>query len=246
MLKEYNINGTRFYAFHGDLIHVGGDLYGAKALMATEYCKKYPNGIVTCGSRFSIQVLMFAKTCEFLGVPCVVCIPNGKETDMIKELKTTNAQIEYIRPGYNTVLNARAREKAEQLGYGYVPLGMLEDVAYNIVGELLKQNADKIERVSRIVIPVGSGTTLIGVANGLKMAGLNIPILGVMVGMDATDNIFKKGCTFTENSDILLVSSELSYDTQVESNIIPNLNKTYEAKCLPYIQENDLLWIVSQ
>lgn len=244
MVKEYNKNDMRFYALHNDLTHIGADLYGSKAIMAKEYCKIYPQGIVTCGSRFSIQVLMFARTCQFLNVPCVVCIPAGQDTDMTLKLKETNVQIEYIRPGYNTVLNARAREKATELGYGYVPLGMLEEIAYQTVANLVLENAESIKKASRIVIPVGSGTTLIGVVYGLKKAGINKPVLGVMVGMDATKNIFEKACTFTQNYDIMLVRSEISYDTEVDNDIIPTLNKTYEAKCLDYLQDNDLLWIV--
>lgn len=246
MVNEYTMNETKFFALHNDLIHVGGDLYGAKAVMAKEYCKRYKQGIVTCGSRFSIQVLMFAKVCEYYQVPCVVCIPAGKETDMIMELKKTNAMIEYIRPAYNNVLNARAREKAQELGYGYVPLGMLEPLAYETISNIVLDNIDNIKKASRIVVPVGSGTTLIGVAYGLKKANLNIPILGVMVGMNAAKNIFVKGCTFTEKCDIILVESEISYETEIENDIIPSLNKTYEAKCLPFLKENDLLWIVSQ
>lgn len=98
MNKEYEYNGKNFVALHNDLLHVDGDLYGAKAYMASKYCKLFPNGIVTCGSRFSTQVLMFAKTCSFYKVPCIVYIPAGQETEIMKELKTTKAIVEYVRP----------------------------------------------------------------------------------------------------------------------------------------------------
>ena len=246
MLNKYQKDNFDFFALHNELIKVTDSLNGSKSLLASKYCERYPQGIVTCGSRFSIQVLSFAKTCEKLNVPCIVCIPSGKETDMIKQLKNTNATIKYISPAYNTVLNARARETASELGYGYVPLGMLEEFAFEIISNIVLDNIDAIKNVNRIIVPVGSGTTLIGVAYGIKKAKLNIPILGVMVGMDATKNIFKKNLEYINGCNITLVKSEDDYNKQINNDIIPDLNKTYEAKCLPYIQGNDLFWIVDK
>lgn len=246
-MRKYEYNDNNFYAFRGDEIELGelSGLKGCKAIMAQQYCEKYPQGLVTCGSRFSIQVLMFARVCKYLNVPCIVCIPTGKSTDMIIKLESVGVEIQRIKPGYNTVLNARARTLAEERGYQFVPLGMLEETAYNIVADFVINNKELIERSQRIVVPVGSGTTLIGVAYGLKQLALDIPVLGVMVGMDATKNI-NKAKEYTEGINIELVKSEIPYDKEVFNDSIPELNKNYEAKCLEYIQENDLLWVVSE
>lgn len=246
MNKDYEYNGKKFSVLHNDLLHIDGNLYGSKAYMAKEYCKQFPNGIVTCGSRFSTQVLMFAKTCQHYNVPCIVFIPAGQETDIMKELKTTNAQIEYVRPGYTSVVSARAREKAEQIGYRFVPLGMLEEFAFDIVANLVENNVNIIKRHKRLVIPVGSGTTLIGIVHGLKKRKIDIPVLGIMTGMDAKKNIYNKFQQYTENYNITLIKSDLKYSQKLDINIIPDLNETYESKCLPYIQDNDLFWIVNK
>lgn len=246
MNKDYEYNGIKFTALHCDNIKVSDNLYGQKCYIAKKYCKDFPNGIVTCGSRFSTQVLMFAKTCEEFGVPCQVCIPAGKKTEMITELENTNAIINYIRPAYNSVLNARAREKAEELGYRFVALGMLEDYAFEIIANLVEQNQNIIKQHNRLVIPVGSGTILIGIVYGLKKLGIDIKVIGVMTGMDATKNIFTRFSKYTCDYDIELVKSEIEYKAQFKTDVIQDLNETYESKCLPYLCNNDLFWIVNK
>lgn len=245
MFKNYIINNKNIIALHNDMIYVSDDLIGSKALMASKYCEKFPNGISTCGSRFSTQVLMFSKVCNHFNVPCTVFIPSGKSTDVVEELKSINSNINYVYPGYNTVLNSKAKEYACRLNYRFVPLGMLEEFAFNIVSDLVYDNIDIIKQSKRIVIPVGSGTTLIGVAYGLYKNKIHIPILGVQTGMDASKNI-KKFHEYTHNIPIDLVKSELKYSQKLQNDVIPNLNPIYEAKCINFLEENDLFWIVNR
>ncbi len=123
---------------------------------------------------------------------------------------------------------------------------MLEDFAFNIVAELVTENIDIIKQCKRLVIPVGSGTTLIGIVHGLKKNNIDIPVIGVMTGMDATKNIYERFKDFTKEYDITLVKSELKYSQELCTDIIPDLNKIYESKCLEFIENGDLFWIVNK
>lgn len=217
-------------------------LYGDKARIAYEMSKGQ-HGIVTCGSRESIQTVAFAQACDLLNIPCYVHIPKGKDTNSIISLQQTNCNIIREKVGYNNVINAHARDNAKSLGLKFVQLGMLCDEAFNLIGDNVNIISQYFSYINRIIIPVGSGTTLIGIANELKKQNYNIPIIGIMCGMDASKNI-EKYCKY---DNIELIKSKDSYHKKSD-NIFHNieLNPTYEAKCIPYIQENDLFYIVAR
>lgn len=217
-------------------------VYGDKARIAY-HMSLGQNGIVTCGSRDSVQVTAFAKVCDVLNTPCYVHIPKGKVTNSIQQLEETNCKIIREKVGHNNVLNAHARDNAKEMGYKFVQLGMLCEEAYQLIGENAKLIIPYINKIKRIVIPVGSGTTMIGMCNALAQHKINVPVLGVMTGMDATKNI-KKDVRY---DNYKLVKSKESYHEKSDSVFCGiKLNPTYEAKCAPYLQVGDLFYIVSK
>lgn len=216
-------------------------LYGDKARIAYEISKGQ-KGIVTCGSRESIQTVAFAEVCDILNIPCDIHIPKGKNTDSILKLENTKCNIIREKVGYNNVLNAHARDNAKEKGYKFVRLGMLCDEAYTLIGQNVDLIIPYINDIKRIIIPVGSGTTLIGIANELYWRNINIPIVGVMCGMDATKNIIQN----TFNDNIILIKSDVDYHTKQDIKFYGiTLNPIYEGKCVPYIQDGDLFYIVA-
>ena len=207
LIEQYN----NIYVLRLDKRETYG-LYGDKARIAYEMSKGQ-KGIVTCGSRESIQTVAFAQVCDILNIPCEIHIPKGKDTDSILKLENTNCNIIREKVGYNNVLNAHARDNAKNKGYKFIQLGMLCDEAYTLIGQNVDLIISYLHDIKRIVIPVGSGTTLIGIANELYHRGIDIPILGVMCGMDATKNIIKN----TYNNNVSLVKSNVKY--HVEKNV---------------------------
>ena len=106
--------------------------------------------------------------CEALSVPCQVHIPNGKETEMMYQLKNTKATIIYEKVGYNNVLNAHAKQSALELNYKFIPLGMIGCTeAINIIKHNVAKLLNQFSNTQRIVVPVGSGTTMIGICEYL-------------------------------------------------------------------------------
>ncbi len=236
LIEQYN----NIYVLRLDKRETYG-LYGDKARIAYEMSKGQ-KGIVTCGSRESIQTVAFAQVCDILNIPCEIHIPKGKDTDSILKLENTNCNIIREKVGYNNVLNAHARDNAKNKGYKFVQLGMLCDEAYTLIGQNVDLIISYLHDIKRIVIPVGSGTTLIGIANELYHRGIDIPILGVMCGMDATKNIIKN----TYNNNVSLVKSNVKY--HVEKNVEfygINVNPIYEGKCISCLKDGDLFYIVA-
>ena len=220
-------------------------VFGGKAQLANLFCAN-AKGIVTCGSRHSVQVLTFAQLCDILCIPCVVHVPKGKETDMTIELEKLSCTIVYENVGYNNVLNSHAKSNAEALGYTFVQLGMLCDIAFNEIAKNCAQLLNEFPDTKRIVVPVGSGTTLIGVLYGLQALNLDIPVLGVMVGMDATKNVDK--FMSEPYKELYIVQSSLKYDKPYENNVVNSveLNPYYEAKTIPFLEDGDTLYVVAK
>lgn len=236
LIEQYN----NIYVLRLDKRETYG-LYGDKARIAYEMSKGQ-NGIVTCGSRESIQTVAFAQVCDILNIPCDIHIPKGKDTNSILQLKNTNCNLIREKVGYNNVLNAHARDNAKNKGYKFVQLGMLCDEAYKLIGQNVNLILPYINDIKRIVISVGSGTTLIGIARALQKHNIDIPIIGVMCGMDATKNILNN----TDYKNIMLVKSDSSYHKKERVEFCGiTLNPTYEAKCVSYLQDGDLFYIVA-
>jgi 1-aminocyclopropane-1-carboxylate deaminase/D-cysteine desulfhydrase-like pyridoxal-dependent ACC family enzyme len=236
LIEQYN----NIYILRLDKRETYG-IYGDKARIAYEMSKGQ-NGIVTCGSRDSIQTVAFAKVCDVLGIPCDIHIPKGKDTDSILQLQSTNCSLIREKVGYNNVLNAHARNNAKDKEYKFIQLGMLCDEAYELIGQNVDLIIPYINNIKRIVIPVGSGTTLIGIVKALQKHNINIPVVGVMCGMDATKNILNN----TDYKNIMLVKSDSAYHKKEKTQFCGiTLNPTYEAKCVPYLQDGDLFYIVA-
>ena len=65
---------------------------------------------------------------------------------------------------------------------------------------------------------------------------------------DSTEDFMDDYISDAQNIDYEIVKSELDYYKEPKDFIIDGveLDKTYEAKCLPYIEPNDCLWIVGK
>lgn len=201
--------------------------------------------IVTAGSRQSPQCEIVSFICEELGVDCKLFMPFGGDTSVITHIKeNSHTEIIRVRPGYNNIIIARAREYAQNRNCGYVPFGMecMENVE---VTSKQVQNLP-VNKIKRLVIPVGSGMSFSSVVTGLIEFGIDLPLLGVRVGKDPSKILetYAEGLQFL---DYEIVTSSVDYHDSVEAYVGDvQLDPIYEAKCREYLQEGDCLWIVGK
>ena len=230
-----------------DLFEVHG-VHGGKARSAyqviLELLEKGYDTIVTAGSRQSPQCEIVSYICEGLGVNCVLFMPFGGDTSVISHIKDNqHTRIERVRPGYNNIIVARAKEYAQNRGCGYVPFGM--ECAKNV--EVTSEQVKNIpEEVKRIVIPVGSGMSFSSIISGMTKYGVNKPVLGVRVGKDPSKiiNEYAFGLEFV---DYEIVTSGVDYHTAVEEYVGDyQLDPIYEGKCREFLQSGDMLWVVGR
>lgn len=200
-------------------------------------------GLVTAGSRASPQVNIVAHIARALGVPCRVHVPSGDLAPELLDAVACGAEIVPHRPGYNSVIVARARDDATQRGWTEIPFGMECDEA---VRQTAGQVVDIPAGVKRIVVPVGSGMSLAGVLTGLRdPRAIPIPVLGVVVGADPVKRL-DRYAPLAWRDMVKLVKSDLDYHTPAPVTTLEGvaLDAIYEAKCLPFLEPDDLLWLV--
>ena len=238
------------------------EIYGVKGgkarsayMLIQEGIKKGYKEFVTAGSRFSPQCEIVSYLCQNLGLKNYLFMPKGKETSVIEHINQNNlSTIFRTNAGYNNVICSHAKKYAEENNCFYIPFGM--ECQENI--GITKHQVQNIPKeVKRIVMPIGSGMSFISVLSGLDYYKMyDKEIIGVSVGKDVTKNLKKYlpcnyfGELFNNIQKIkyTIIKSELAYDTLAPVYNIGNveLDRVYEAKCLPYIKQGDLLWIVGK
>lgn len=199
-------------------------------------------GLVTAGSRSSPQVNIVAHIARSLRIPCHIHTPSGELLPEVDDAVKAGAKICQHKAGYNNVIIARAREDAEKNGFTLIPFGMECNEAVN---QTKRQVQDIPFEVKRIVVPVGSGMSLAGILHGLLESETNIPILGVRVGADPVKRL-DKYAPYKWRFQCELVKSKYDYHQEYSNPYLDHikLDPIYEAKCLDYLREGDLLWVV--
>jgi 1-aminocyclopropane-1-carboxylate deaminase/D-cysteine desulfhydrase-like pyridoxal-dependent ACC family enzyme len=197
-------------------------------------------GLVTAGSRSSPQVNIVAHIAHRLGVPCRVHTSTGALSPEVLQAQATGAEVVQHTPGYNSVIIKRAADDAAARGWRNIPFGMECE-------EAVEQTASQVEDLPparRLVVPVGSGMSLAGILAGLSVRGLRLPVLGVVVGADPRRRL-ERYAPFRWWDTCTLIPAGVPYKYEA-----PNtwrgllLDAVYEAKCLPYLQPEDLFWVV--
>jgi len=205
------------------------------------YLSQGASGLVTAGSRSSPQVNIVAHVAAELGIPCRVHTPTGELSPEVLMAKDKGAEVVQHRPGYNSVIIARAREDAFVSGWTEIPFGME-------CKEAVRQTSRQVRKipanVERIVISVGSGMSLAGLLHGMRKIQVNIPVIGICVGASPVKRLNRYAPRNWQKM-VELKESGVSYNSEIDGSIGDiKLDPIYEAKCLPFLEYDDLFWIV--
>lgn len=226
-----------------DDLYIGpGGAIGGKARTCAAIAQG-AKGLTTACGRSSPQAHIVARVGHALNIPVRIHTPSGKPGSEIDAAIEHGATRVIQSPGHTNVLTSRAKQDATQRDWTYVPFGMETT-------EAVWQTAGQLGNVShfteRIVIPIGSGMSAAGIVMGLRMRSLSTKVLGVIVGSDPYKRLdyFAPGWRSTMN----VVNSGMDYHKQPDQTRIADLelDGVYEAKCIPFLQDGDLLWIVGK
>lgn len=222
----------------------GGKARSAYQLILDGIEKGYKE-FVTAGSRMSPQCELISCLCENMGVKCHLFMPRGKDTSVILNInKNKLSTIHRTKVGYNSVIVKWSKDFAEENNFYYIPFGMECEENINIT---MHQVLNIPDGIKRIVMPVGSGMSFVSVLNGLEYYNRHdISVVGVSVGKDVQKTLDKY--LNAPNISYQIVKSKSSYEKEASEYMIGDLelDKIYEAKCLPYLNDGDLLWVVGK
>ena len=224
-----------------DLFQIAG-AHGGKARACYLLARGAQLGLVTAASRSSPQTSIVARIARHLGIQCRIHTPWGSATADIEDAEAHGAVRLSHRPGFNSVIRARAEQDAKLRGWTHIPFGMESDVAVEMAA---RQVANLPWGCGHIVVPVGSGLTLAGILWGMKRLGKTNPVVGVTVGADPHKRLDRWAPEDWE-ARVRLVSSPQDYQTPASICEYQgvSLDPIYEAKCLPFAAESDCLWVV--
>jgi hypothetical protein len=153
------------------------------------------------------------------------------------------AEIIQHKAGYNNVLAARAEQDVRgRRGWVHVPQWLRCKAA---VAATAAQVAHIPGEVQRVVVVAGSGVTLAGVLLGLQKQDLNLPVLGVSVGACPRKTIASFAPFGGYAVPYRVVDSGVPYGKPATATHLGGirLDGGYEAKCLPFLEDGDLLWV---
>jgi hypothetical protein len=116
----------------------------------------------------------------------------------------------------------------------------------------VRQTAGQVQQLpplKRVVVPVGSGMSLAGVLWGLQQANplLLTPgrVVGVVVGASPLQRLDKYAPAGWRAYTTLVPAGMPYHQPAANLNLGPlQLDPIYEAKCLPHLEQGDLLWVV--
>lgn len=201
-------------------------------------------GVVTCGGRGSHQITIVAQWAAKAALQCRVHTASGPMTPELEECKRWGAGIIQHKPGYTSVICARAAEDALATGACLIPWGMAHATAVRVAADEVASLAPYIKDIKRIVITCGSGINTAGLLTGLFEQGWTMPVIGVRVGGDPLSNLTKFGPPGWREQFRPVVSKH-AYTKAINASIGDvKLDPYYEAKALEFLRPGDLFWII--
>jgi 1-aminocyclopropane-1-carboxylate deaminase/D-cysteine desulfhydrase-like pyridoxal-dependent ACC family enzyme len=240
------------WAYRGDHFEIAG-VRGGKVRACWELVKQCgPNdrpGLVTAGSRHSPQVEIVAALGHAAAIPVRAYVPSGPTTEALENAYRLGAELVEVRPGYNGVIRARARQWAEAEGWQHVPFGMeCREAVEQARAAVLEAGVPP--DVTRLVVPVGSGMSLAGIRHGLDDLGRHgLEVLGVVVGADPQARLDAWAPAFWRMNTTLEPALQPYQQSAPPEHLRwcgLDLDAVYEAKCVPFLEEGDGLWIVGR
>lgn len=198
----------------------------------------YPPCIVGCSAN-SCQQIYVASTAMLLETKGIIYVPGRKvKSSATAYCESIGAEVVEVRPGYLSVVRARAKARAKELGQvvQWNPQLAIEDTAAQCV--------NIPEDVKRIVVASGSGLTAAGILRGLsqmKRYGVSLVVVATSSQGSIADIEAKAK---VEYSGMGRIWPQWKYDDHVVAALPDGtpLDPFYSAKAFKYIESDDLFW----
>ena len=148
---------------------------GAYYKMTTLSAEEKAKGVIACSAGNHAQGVALAA--QKNGIKAVICLPDGAPISKIEATKSYGAEVCLVEGVYDDAYN-KALQLRDECGYSFIhPFNDPDVIAGQgtIALELMEQIAD----MDAVIVPIGGGGLISGVAYTIKMLNPNIKVYGV-------------------------------------------------------------------
>ncbi|HEY5162038.1 MAG TPA: threonine/serine dehydratase [Terriglobales bacterium] len=132
-------------------------------------------GVITYSSGNHAQGVAYAA--RALGVKAVIVMPNNAPKVKIDSTRAMGAEIVFVGPA-SSERKARAEELAREHGYVVVPPYNDEKIIAG-AGTIGLEILEDLPDVELVLVPIGGGGSISGIASAIKLSGSKAKVVGV-------------------------------------------------------------------
>ncbi|MBQ8541039.1 MAG: threonine ammonia-lyase [Clostridia bacterium] len=150
---------------------VRGAYYKISQLSAEEK----ERGVIACSAGNHAQGVALAA--QKAGIKSLICLPDGAPISKVEATKSYGAEVCMVKGVYDDAYN-RALELKEEMGYTFIhPFDDEQVIAGQ--GTIGLEILDQLSDVDAVIVPVGGGGLISGVAFAIKSLNPDIKVYGV-------------------------------------------------------------------
>ena len=150
---------------------VRGAYYKISQLSAEEN----ERGVISCSAGNHAQGVALAA--QKAGIKSLICLPDGAPISKVEATKSYGAEVCMVKGVYDDAYN-RALELKEEMGYTFIhPFDDEQVIAGQ--GTIGLEILDQLSDVDAVIVPVGGGGLISGVAFAIKSLNPDIKVYGV-------------------------------------------------------------------
>ena len=165
---------------------VRGAYYKMECLTEEEKAK----GVIACSAGNHAQGVALAAKKK--GIKAVICLPEGAPISKVEATKSYGAEVCLV-PGVYDDAYQKALQLRDEMGYTFVhPFNDEEVIAGQ--GTIALEIAEQLPNVDAVIVPIGGGGLISGIAYTMKTLNPKIKIYGVEAkGAPCMKNALEKG-----------------------------------------------------
>lgn len=165
---------------------VRGAYYKMSCLSEEEKAK----GVIACSAGNHAQGVALAAAKN--GIKSIICLPDGAPISKVEATKSYGAEVCLVKGVYDDAYNEALRQRDE---HGYTFIHPFDD-EYVIAGQgtIGLELTEQVPDMDAVIVPVGGGGLISGVAFAIKSLNPNIKVYGVQAaGAPSMYNAVKDG-----------------------------------------------------
>ena len=147
-------------------------------------------GVIACSAGNHAQGV--ALSAQKNGIKAVICLPDGAPISKIEATKSYGAEVCLVEGVYDDAYK-KALQLRDEKGYTFIHPFDDEDVIAG-QGTIALEIADQIPDLDAVIVPIGGGGLISGIAYTIKMINPNVKVYGVQAsGAPSMYNSIKDG-----------------------------------------------------